>query len=68
MTEKRFTSDGWKICEGEHHIGMIQASNLLNELYDENLQLKQQNDKLIRLIDDLDHEEMDRQMQEILNE
>jgi len=32
---KRFSSDGWSICDGEHKIGMIQASKLLNDLQEE---------------------------------
>ena len=40
----------------------------MNELNDENEQLKQENNDLIKLINDLGSEEMDRQMEEILND
>ena len=41
---------------------------LLNEINDENEKLKKQNNDLIKLINDLGSEEMDRQMEEILND
>lgn len=42
--------------------------NTIRELSEENEQLKQQNYKLIKLIEDLGHEEMERQMDVILND
>ena len=41
MTEKRFESDGWTIVDNESGdtIGMIGASNLLNNLHEENQRL-----------------------------
>ena len=40
MAGNRFESDGWSIFDGEHRLGMIQASKLLNELYNENKKLR----------------------------
>ena len=45
MTNKRFTSDGLSINDGEHRIGLIQASNILNILYEDN----QSKQKLLHL-------------------
>ena len=45
MTAKRFRSDGLSINDGEHRIGLIQASNILNMLYEDN----QSKQKLLHL-------------------
>lgn len=47
---------------------MIKLQVDFADLEEENEKLKQQNYKLIRLIEDLGHEEMERQMEEILND
>ncbi len=48
MTEKRFESDGWKITDNKTNedIGMIKASKLLNQLYEEKEELWKENCQL----------------------
>jgi len=91
MTEKRFTitddrsiSDHQKkrLYDLNDFDGMISVTETLNEVHDENKELKHKNSQLQetlafrsnqlalmeQLIDDLGHEEMKRQMEEILND
>ena len=78
MTEnKRFTTvelpkpNKWGIWYDGACLSTYQVCILLNEYVDvkkENEQLKQENNALIKLINDLGSEEMDRQMEEILND
>ena len=62
MNNKRFTSDGWVICDGEHRIGMIQASKLLNELYETNEQL--QHDATILIQSNQDYRKENEELKE----
>ena len=53
MTEnKRFMSDGWKITDNtnDEDIGMIKASDLLNELHEDNEWLELNNRELVDFI------------------
>ena len=53
---------------GEQIEGWYQIQKWVNSLFEENEKLKKQNNGLIKLINDLGSEEMDRQMEEILND
>lgn len=53
---------------GEQIEGWYQIQKWVNSLFEENEKLKKQNNDLIKLINDLGSEEMDRQMEEILND
>ena len=75
--DKRFTTvelpkpTQWGIWYDGAYLSTYQVCTLLNEYVDvlkENEQLKQENNALIKLINDLGSEEMDRQMEEILND
>ena len=79
MTKKRFTERyagrtrksliGIEDIETNRVCVTIEENiQLLNEINDENEKLKKQNNDLIKLINDLGSEEMDRQMEEILND
>jgi hypothetical protein len=73
--DKRFTTvelpkpNKWGIWYDGAYLSTYQVCTLLNEYVDVlkvNKQLKQENNDLIKLINDLGNEEMDRQMEEIL--
>lgn len=53
---------------GEQIEGWYQIQKWVNSLFEENEKLKKENNDLIKLINDLGSEEMDRQMEEILND
>lgn len=68
--DKRFTTvelpkpNKWGIWYDGAYLSTYQVCILLNEYVD----VKKENNALIKLINDLGNEEMDRQMEEILNE
>ena len=65
---KRFTYENHKVKDnltGEFHSSNMVSVNVLNSLNDENEQLKQELYHIDKLIEDLGHEEMKRQYEEI---